>query len=94
MPAPYLLLLALAAIYGWAWIVSSSKISLPFREWVARQTPEDSLFLTLIECPVCLSFHGGWIAGAFVFGLGFFGCIALALVATTFAVLLEATQNV
>ena len=53
------------AVFGVAWIIADSKISLPVRRLVAKLLGDDSLFLALLECPPCLSFWLG-IAAAFL----------------------------
>lgn len=67
-----LLVLYFLSAFGFAFIVGHSKISLPFREWLAPvvQVPGPQPFfhlraflLALIECPACLGF---WI-GVIVF---------------------------
>ena len=54
-------------VFGMAWIIADSKISIPVRKWIAGRVGEKSLFLTLIECPPCLSFWLGFFAGTFIF---------------------------
>jgi hypothetical protein len=51
------------AVFGVAWIIADSKISLPFRRFVAAQLGAESLLLSLLECPPCLSFWLGLAAG-------------------------------
>ena len=57
------------AVFGVAWIIADSKISLPVRKAIATRLGADSLLLTLLECPPCLSFWLG-IAAAFLLGDG------------------------
>jgi hypothetical protein len=47
------------AVFGVAWIIADSKISLPVRRFVAKQLGDASLFLMLLECPPYLSFWLG-----------------------------------
>lgn len=49
------------AVFGLAWVVGHSKISLPFRLWFAKLGPFGLLFVTMLECVGCFSFHIGWI---------------------------------
>jgi hypothetical protein len=56
---------AALGVFGVSWIIADSKISLPFRRFVAAQLGADSLLLTLLECPPCLSFWLG-LASAFL----------------------------
>jgi len=46
-------------VFGVSWIIADSKISLPVRRLVAKMLGADSLLLTLLECPPCLSFWLG-----------------------------------
>jgi hypothetical protein len=54
------------SVFGVSWIIADSKISLPFRRLVAAKLGADSLLLTLLECPPCLSFWLG-LGAAFLF---------------------------
>ncbi len=57
--------------FGFAYILGSSRLTLPARVWFAATIAKESpnvrrlglFFLNGIECPACLSFHIGWIAG-------------------------------
>lgn len=46
------------AVFGSAWVVGHSKISLPLRTWLAARS---KFLIDLLECVGCLSFHVGWI---------------------------------
>lgn len=75
------------AVFGITFVVGASKISLPFRTWLGRQSETTahndviaSWALALLECPACLGFHLGWIAVAVglaphVFGDGVLGAV-------------------
>lgn len=73
------------SVFGLAWVVADSKISLPFRRIVAQRIGDASLFLTLLECPPCLSFWLGLTVGLTI-GLGL-GAIGLAFVCVAFSLL-------
>lgn len=54
------LILWTISVFGFAYVIGHSQISLTFREWLARQ--RFGLFLVqLLECPACSSFHVGWV---------------------------------
>lgn len=53
------LLVMAVMIFGAAYIVGHSQISLVFRELLAR-TRVGLFFVNLLECPSCFSFHAGW----------------------------------
>jgi hypothetical protein len=50
---------AALGVFGVSWIIADSKISLPARRLAAKTLGADSLLLTLLECPPCLSFWLG-----------------------------------
>jgi len=63
------------AVFGIAWIISDSKISLPVRVAIAKRLGTESALVTFLECPACLSF---WIGLGVGFGaFGSFGFAAL-----------------
>jgi len=94
MCTPYAWIATLAGVYGLAWIVAESKLSFPFRREVASAFGADSLFLALLECPVCQSFWYALIAGFFFLGLGFWLAMGFALVAVcSSAVLWRVTRE-
>lgn len=66
------------ALFGFCFIVGSSGISLPLREWMAKFRIF-SWPLKLIECAACLSFWCG------LFCSYFFHAHVIAIVGTTFA---------
>lgn len=47
------------AVFGLAWVVGHSKISLPSRTWLAARS---KFAVELLECVGCFSFHVGWIS--------------------------------
>lgn len=47
------------AVFGLAYIVGHSKISLDFRTWLSTKS---RWAIELLECVACLSFHTGWIS--------------------------------
>jgi len=64
------------AIFGSAYVIGHSAITLPLREWISRSPSSlAAVFLALVECPACLS---AWL------GL-FSGLAALYYAAATFA---------
>ncbi|HUI23295.1 MAG TPA: hypothetical protein VLY82_02765 [Nitrososphaerales archaeon] len=85
LPDPLTLVFAILAIWGLAWTIADSHISLPFRKAIAKATGEESLVLIFLECPGCLSFWLGLGAGlalgmrwlAIAFGLVCCGLSAL-----------------
>ena len=56
LPFPIVIL----GIFGIAWVIADSKISLPLRKIVAARS---IWAVTLLECPACLSFWFGLAAG-------------------------------
>jgi hypothetical protein len=55
------------AVFGLAWVVGHSKISLPFRKALDTIDLNTSdyvrrFLLAMIECVGCFSFHVGWIS--------------------------------
>jgi hypothetical protein len=80
MPSPYHLVFALLVIWGAAWVIADSKLSLPFRHWVVTKRGDQSGIIMLLECPACLSFWFGLGAGAFL-GMGFLLSIEFGLAA-------------
>ena len=74
------------AVFGVAWIIADSKISLPVRRRIAAAFGEDSFFLTLLECPPCLSFWLGFGMGL-VLGYPIFTTIVLAPICTATSLL-------
>jgi hypothetical protein len=89
IPSISTILYVCMSVFGLAWIIADSKISLPIRKKIAAQVGEASLILTLLECPPCLSFWLGGIVGV-VMGLGLgavglaFVCVAFSLIAWSF----------
>jgi len=52
------------ACFGFAFSVGHSKISLPFREWLAQRGSQTAAwFLAFVECPACVSFWCGLLGG-------------------------------
>lgn len=50
--------------FGLAFIVGHSKISVPFRWWLAdRRGAVSDWFLMLVECPPCVGFWAGIVGG-------------------------------
>ena len=82
MISPFETALATGAVFATAWIIADSKISLPFRRFVAARLSNDHLLLDFLECPPCLSFWLGLAVGLGIFRLGL-ASIALALVCVT-----------
>jgi hypothetical protein len=70
-------------VFGVAWVIADSKISVPFRR--AEVFGEDSFVLALLECPPCLSFWLGLFSGLGL-GLGL-ASVALGFVSTAFSVI-------
>jgi hypothetical protein len=62
------------SVFGVSWIIADSKISLPFRRFIAAKLGADSLLLALLECPPCLSFWLG-LATAFLLHWGHFAVV-------------------
>jgi hypothetical protein len=85
MPILSTIIVICMATFGLAWIIADSKISIPFRTWIARHTGEDSIVLMLLECPPCLSFWIGLFFGI-GYGLGLYS-ILIAFVTTCFSVI-------
>lgn len=50
--------------YGVAWVISSSHLTLGFREWL--ETNDWFVLLTLLECVGCLGFWEGCAAAVFM----------------------------
>ncbi len=73
-------------VFGVAWIIADSKISLPIRRVVAARFGAESLFLALLECPPCLSFWLG-LGAAFLFHWAHFA-VVLAPLCTAVSLLL------
>ena len=69
MPTAAEFIVIALAVFGVAWIIADSKISLPARRLVAKHLGAESLFLTLLECPPCLSFWLG-LGAAFLLHQG------------------------
>jgi hypothetical protein len=88
MPILSRIIVICMAVFGCAWIIADSKISLPLRKWIASWSGEQSIILMLIECPPCLSFWLGLATGIGL-GLGFYA-FPLALVTTCFSVVIWA----
>lgn len=65
---PISLLLTLLALYGLAWVLAESKISLPVRNELEVKGNVGRFVLALMECPACFGFWEGLVAGSFVFG--------------------------
>ena len=89
LPPPYHLVFTLGVVWGLAWVIADSKISLPFRRFIAETTGEDGWPVRLLECPACLSFWLGLGAGGFLH-MGFWGAIALGLFACGISIVLAA----
>jgi len=80
LPHPYHFIFALGVVWGAAWVIADSKLTLPFRNGAAAAFGEDTWPMDLLECPACLSFWLGLAAGGFMH-MGFFGAIAFGLFA-------------
>jgi hypothetical protein len=80
LPPPYHFLFALGVVWGAAWVIADSKLSLPSRRWIALRWGEENVGIQLLECPACLSFWLGIGAGQ-IMHMGFFGAIAFGLFA-------------
>jgi hypothetical protein len=89
LPSPYHFLFALGVVWGAAWVIADSKLSLPSRRWVVLVWGEGNIGIRLLECPACLSFWLGLAAGR-VMDMGFFGAIAFGLFACGFSFILAA----
>lgn len=50
-------------VFGAAWIIADSKISLPFRHWIVEKYGPESFLIQGLECPPCLSFWLGFFVG-------------------------------
>lgn len=60
-------------VFGAAYIVGYSQISLPLREWLAtRTTPFARWLLALVECAACFGFHCGWVLAMLTMPLSWF----------------------
>lgn len=53
-------LVHIIAVFGAAYVVGHSQISLAPRELLARNRV-GLFFVQLLECPACFSFHAGWL---------------------------------
>jgi hypothetical protein len=76
------LILFFLAAFGLSFVLGFSKLSLPFREALAKAGPIGVFFVTLVECPGCLGFWEG-VAGWFwrgAFDLPLSGSLLLGLV--------------
>lgn len=73
---------ALLAIWGAAWVIADSKISLPVRLGIfnAKWIPMRLRILDFLECPACTSFWMGLAVGVLFLRLGWFS-IAFGLMA-------------
>jgi hypothetical protein len=89
LPPPYHLIFALGVVWGAAWVIADTKLSLPLRDWAADTFGEDGRILQLFECPACLSFWLGLAAGGFMH-MGFFGAIAFGIFACGISIILAA----
>lgn len=63
------LLIFTLAVFGATFCIGASKISLPFRTWLAPDNEATGLrffvrrwLIALVECPACTSFHLGWLS--------------------------------
>lgn len=57
-------LVHILAVFGAAYIVGHSQISLAFRELLARTKP-GAFFVEMLECPACASVHAAWLMTLF-----------------------------
>jgi len=55
------LFLQVFAVFGLAYIVGHSQISLWFRTWLYPKHALAAWFVDMLECAGCFSFHAGWI---------------------------------
>ena len=85
MPSLSAILIVALTVWGLAWIIADSKISFPVRVAIAETLGKDSIFLTLLECPPCLSFWLG-LGISVLSGLKLFS-IAMAFICTGFSLL-------
>lgn len=53
------------AAFGVAYVLAAAYITLPFREWLAKQGTLAAWLLLLLECPACTGWHLGWLSIAF-----------------------------
>jgi hypothetical protein len=91
LPPPYHFIFALGVVWGAAWVIADSKLTLPFRNWVASTFGDESWAIQLLECPACLSFWLGAGAAAIAFPyMRFFGAIAFGLFACGASLVLAA----
>jgi hypothetical protein len=81
LPPPYHLLFALGVIWGAAWVIADSKITLPFRRFIVSRCGEEGWAIKLLECPACTSFWIGTGVGFAIFRMGFPLSFAFGLVA-------------
>jgi hypothetical protein len=89
LPPPYHLIFALGVVWGAAWVIADSKLSLPFRHWVVSKWGNESKPIEFLECPACLSFWLGLAAGGFMH-MGVFGAIGFGLFACGVSIILAA----
>lgn len=57
-------LVHVVAVFGAAYVVGHSQISVAPRTLLAR-TRVGLFFVNLLECPACFSFHTGWVLTVF-----------------------------
>src|SRR3990172_5118683 len=89
LPPPYHFIFALGVVWGLAWVIADSKLSLPLRLAVVARSGEDGFWIKLLECPACLSFWLGIAAGGFMH-MGFLGAIAFGIFACGISFILAA----
>jgi len=89
LPPPYHFIFALGVVWGAAWVIADSKLSLPLRIWIVKRVGFEGWAIKLLECPACLSFWLGVAAGGFM-RMGFFGAIAFGLFACGLSFILAA----
>jgi hypothetical protein len=89
LPPPYHFIFALGVVWGAAWAISDSKLTLPLRLAVVARFGDQSRIIQLLECPACLSFWLGIGAGGFMH-MGFLGAIAFGIFACGISFILAA----
>lgn len=55
------LFLYTVAAFGFVFIAGFSTVTLALRTWLAKRGLVGRTLVQLLECPVCLGFHVGWL---------------------------------
>jgi hypothetical protein len=90
LPPPYHFIFALGVVWGAAWVIADSKLSLPLRDWAADTFGEDGRIVQLLECPACLSFWLGLGVGLFGLDMSLLFSIMFGLFACGISIILAA----